>query len=33
MNDFKKFYAQYDQRRGKDFAATFPILQEWYQQL
>jgi hypothetical protein len=33
LNDFKKFYAQYDQRRGKDFAATFPILQEWYQQL
>jgi organic radical activating enzyme len=33
LNDFKKFYAQYDQRRGKDFAATFPTLQEWYQQL
>jgi len=33
LNDFKKFYTQYDQRRGKDFAATFPTLQEWYQQL
>ena len=33
LNDFKQFHTQYDQRRGKDFAATFPILQEWYQQL
>ena len=30
LNDFKQFYAQYDQRRGKDFAATFPKLKEWY---
>ena len=28
--DFKRFYTQYDQRRGKDFAATFPELKEWY---
>jgi organic radical activating enzyme len=33
LNDFKKFYAQYDQRRGKDFVTTFPTLQEWYQQI
>jgi hypothetical protein len=33
LNDFREFYTQYDQRRGKNFAATFPILQEWYQQL
>jgi len=30
LNDFKQFYTQYDQRRGKDFVATFPELQEWY---
>jgi organic radical activating enzyme len=30
LNDFKKFYQQYDQRRGKDFTATFPALEEWY---
>lgn len=29
-NDFQKFYNQYDQRRGKDFLATFPQLKEWY---
>ena len=29
-NDFKQFYSQYDQRRGKDFTATFPTLAEWY---
>ena len=29
-NDFKQFYAQYDQRRGKDFATAFPALAEWY---
>ena len=32
-NDFKQFYAQYDARRGKDFAATFPALAEWYNAL
>lgn len=29
-NDFKQFYAQYDNRRHKDFASTFPQLAEWY---
>jgi len=28
--DFKSFFTQYDQRRGKDFAATFPRLADWY---
>jgi hypothetical protein len=32
-NDFKKFYAQYDQRRGKDFVNTFPTLADWYSTL
>jgi organic radical activating enzyme len=30
LNDFKQFYTQYDQRRGKDFVSTFPRLKEWY---
>lgn len=31
QKDFKKFYEQYDQRRGKNFRKTFsPILVEWY---
>ncbi len=29
-NDFRSFYQQYDQRRGKDFATTFPRLEPWY---
>jgi organic radical activating enzyme len=29
-NDFKQFYQQYDQRRGKNFATTFPLLADWY---
>jgi hypothetical protein len=29
-NDFKQFYTQYDQRRNKDFSATFPQLADWY---
>ena len=29
-NDFKQFYTQYDQRRDKNFTATFPQLKEWY---
>jgi hypothetical protein len=29
-NDFKQFFTQYDQRRGKDFAKTFPLLNKWY---
>jgi len=30
LNDFRQFYAQYDQRRGRNFAATFPKLKSWY---
>ena len=33
LNDFVKFYQQYDQRRGKDFAAAFPNLTEWYESI
>ena len=33
LNDFKKFYTQYDQRRGKDFVKTFPTLAQWYNSL
>jgi organic radical activating enzyme len=29
-NDFREFYRQYDQRRGKNFAETFPALEKWY---
>ena len=29
-SDFKNFYKQYDERRGKDFVKTFPIIGEWY---
>lgn len=32
-HDFKHFYAQYDKRRGLDFAAAFPDLAEWYNKL
>jgi organic radical activating enzyme len=32
-NDFKQFHQQYDQRRGKDFVSTFPILKDWYNSL
>jgi organic radical activating enzyme len=32
-NDFKQFYTQYDQRRGKKFVETFPALAEWYNNL
>lgn len=28
--DFKSFYKQYDQRRGKDFIKTFPMLKDWW---
>ena len=28
--DFKSFYVQYDQRRGKNFVEAFPALAEWY---
>ena len=31
QHDFKSFYTQYDERRGKDFRATFdPIMVDWY---
>lgn len=30
QQDFKQFYTQYDQRRGKDFCTTFPALADWY---
>ena len=33
QRDFKNFYEQYDQRRSKDFRATFPQLTEWYDTL
>jgi organic radical activating enzyme len=33
LNDFRQFYTQYDQRRGKNFTATFPELKEWYDSL
>ena len=33
QRDFKLFYQQYDQRRGKDFKYTFPQLAEWYDTL
>jgi hypothetical protein len=32
-NDFRQFYSQYDQRRGKSFATAFPELAEWYNNL
>jgi len=32
-NDFKKFFEQYDKRRGKNFKETFPDLAEWYTNL
>jgi hypothetical protein len=31
--DFKKFYNQYDIRRNKDFAQTFPELKVWYNEI
>ena len=30
LNDFRQFYQQYDQRRGKQFRTTFPTLTGWY---
>jgi len=29
-NDFRQFYQQYDQRRGKNFTKTFSNLAKWY---
>lgn len=33
LNDFRQFYSQYDQRRGKNFAKTFAHLEKWYSTL
>jgi len=33
QRDFKNFFTQYDQRRGKDFCTTFPALADWYNTL
>jgi len=33
QRDFKNFYEQYDQRRGKNFRETFPALTNWYNTL
>ena len=33
QQDFKQFYTQYDQRRNKHFAETFPALADWYNTL
>jgi hypothetical protein len=33
QKDFKQFYTQYDQRRGKNFVVTFPNLKEWYESI
>jgi hypothetical protein len=30
QQDFKTFYTQYDQRRGKNFTKAFPKLTDWY---
>jgi len=30
LNDFRQFYTQYDQRRNKNFQATFKNLTAWY---
>jgi hypothetical protein len=32
-NDFREFYQQYDQRRGKNFVQTFSNLKDWYESL
>jgi organic radical activating enzyme len=33
LNDFKQFYTQYDQRRGKCFDLAFPAFKPWYDSL
>lgn len=33
LNDFKQFYTQYDRRRNKNFAETFPALRTWYESI
>jgi organic radical activating enzyme len=32
-NDFKQFYTQYDKRRNKKFADTFPTINDWFETL
>ena len=33
LNDFRQFYTQYDQRRGKNFDQSFANLSKWYNSL
>jgi len=33
LNDFRQFYTQYDQRRDKNFADTFPSMKTWYESI
>ena len=33
QRDFKNFFTQYDQRRGKNFTKTFPALADWYNEI
>lgn len=33
LHDFRHFYQQYDQRRGKNFVECFPKLKEWFENL
>ena len=33
LNDFQEFYTQYDQRRNKNFAESFPTLRSWYESI
>ena len=33
LSDFCQFYSQYDSRRNKSFAKTFPNLKEWYESI
>jgi hypothetical protein len=33
QRDFKNFYQQYDQRRGKNFTEAFPKLADWYNEI
>jgi len=33
QQDFRRFFQQYDQRRGKNFIETFPELKDWYESI
>jgi len=33
QKDFKSFFTQYDQRRSRNFVATFPRLAKWYNEI